>query len=477
MTAEKIKEIVRCGETSTVQFKKLFKTAEDVANELAAFSNSNGGQIFIGVDDKTGEILGLDYDQLREIGSLVASAADDRVRPAVFPQVETEPVDGKAVMIVTVKKGPDAPYTNKKGEIYVKQGPDKRRVSDNNEILRIFAESGSFQPDRQSIRGTSIKDLDRYLLDEFFQNSLGKSADNLGIPLETALKNLFILDEDGQATLGGMMFFGINPQRFCPAFNIKAVWFYGNSIGGTEYRSSRDIGGTIPRMFKLGMEFIDGCLLRRQEGQNFNSIGVLEIPEIALTELLQNALVHRSWLKPAPIRILVFDNRVEIVSPGALPPSLTVADIKLGNAFQRNQLIANLCAKTMDYRGLGSGIIRALQTDANIEFQNEASGDQFRVILWRTEQKSKEETPSEKEPDINSKEKSKEKEIVGKEKGKEKIFELLKSIPGITSSELQEQTGLSRSGVEKIIRQLKEAGKIRRIGPDKGGHWEVMDRE
>ncbi|WP_287211795.1 ATP-binding protein [Muribaculum sp.] len=111
MTAEKIKEIIRCGETSTVQFKKLFKTAEDVANELVAFSNSNGGQIFIGVDDKTGEILGLDYDQLREIGSLVASAADDRVRPAVFPQVETEPVDGKAVMIVTVKKGPDAPYT------------------------------------------------------------------------------------------------------------------------------------------------------------------------------------------------------------------------------------------------------------------------------------------------------------------------------------------------------------------------------
>jgi predicted HTH transcriptional regulator len=209
MTAEKIKEIIRCGETSTVQFKKLFKTAEDVANELVAFSNSNGGQIFIGVDDKTGEILGLDYDQLREIGSLVASAADDRVRPAVFPQVETEPVDGKAVMIVTVKKGPDAPYTNKKGEIYVKQGPDKRRVSDNNEILRIFAESGSFQPDRQSIRGTSIKDLDRYLLDEFFQNSLGRSADNLGIPLETALKNLFILDEEGQATLGGLMFFGI----------------------------------------------------------------------------------------------------------------------------------------------------------------------------------------------------------------------------------------------------------------------------
>ena len=101
--------------------------------------------------------------------------------------------------------------------------------------------------------------------------------------------------------------------------------------------------------------------------------------------------------------------------------------------------------------------------------------------LWRTGQKSKEESEPLQVLDpkysLKSKEKSKEKEIVGKEKGKEKILELLKSIPGITSSELQEQTGLSRSGVEKIIRQLKEAGKIRRIGPDKGGHWEVMDRE
>ncbi|MDE6339507.1 MAG: hypothetical protein K2K97_06945, partial [Muribaculaceae bacterium] len=102
-----------------------------------------------------------------------------------------------------------------------------------------------------------------------------------------------------------------------------------------------------------------------------------------LTEILQNALVHRSWLKPAPIRILIFDNRVEIISPGALPPTLTVEDIKLGNAFQRNQLVATLCAKTMNYRGLGSGIIRALNADPNIEFHNEVSVDQFRVILWR----------------------------------------------------------------------------------------------
>lgn len=343
---------------------------------------------------KTGEIVGLNFSQLQALGSLVASAADDRMHPVVYPEIETVLVDGKAVMIITVPKGCDAPYTNKKGEIYVKQGCDKRRVTDNNEILRLFANSGTSQPDRQSIRGTSINDIDTFALEEFFERTLQKSTEELGLPLKKALQNLFILDEEEQLTLGGLMYFGKQPQRYCQAFDMKAVWFYGNTIGGTEYRDSKDILGTIPEMFEQGMRFIESCLHRRQGGQNFNSVGILEIPEVSLKEILQNALVHRSWLKPAPIRLLIFDDRVEIISPGALPPTLTVDDIKLGNAFQRNQLIANLCAKTMDYRGLGSGIIRALQADANIEFHNEVSGDQFRVILWRPTQKteSKEKT-------------------------------------------------------------------------------------
>lgn len=469
MTAEEIKDIVRCGETSTVQFKLLFNKAEDIANELIAFSNSNGGRIFIGINDKTGEIAGLSYNQLQGIGSLVASASDVGVHPSVFPEVESVPVDDKVVMIVTVNRGPDTPYKNNRGEVYVKQGPDKRRVTDANEMLRLFAQSGNYQPDRQPVRGTSIADLDRYALDDFFEHTFGNTSDNLGMSVDKALQNLFILDENGETTLGGLMFFGKKPQRQCPAFNIKAVWFYGNSIGGTEYRSSVDIDGSIPRMFEEGLRFIASCLHRVQAGQNFNSIGKLEIPEVALSEILQNALVHRSWLKPAPIRLLIFDDRVEIISPGSLPPTLTVDDIKMGNAFQRNQLMATLCAKTMDYRGLGSGIIRALQTDTHIEFHNEDSGDQFRVILWRAAQES--EISQKITRETEGKEKSKEK---GKEESKEKILQSLRLNPEITSVELQNNLGLSRSGVEKILRQLKAAGKIRRVGPDKGGYWDVL---
>lgn len=496
MTADEIKNIVRCGETSTRQFKETFKVAEDIANEFVAFSNSEGGSIFIGIDDKTGEIKGLDFIQLRNIGQLISAAAESRVHPAVYPDVDTILVDDKAVMVVSVSKGVDAPYTNNKGEVYVKQGPDKRRVTDNNEILRLFADSSNYQPDRQPVSKTSISDIDNKDLDDFFLRSLGKTAEDLGLPLNKALENLNILNDDGRLTLGGLMYFGKNPQKFCPAFIIKAVWFFGNSIGGSDYHDSKDIDGTIPEMFEDGMRFLESCLHRRQAGQNFNSIGILEVSEVALREILQNALVHRSWLKPAPIRLLVFDDRVEIISPGALPNNLTVDDIKLGNAYQRNQLIATLCAKTMDYRGLGSGIIRALQSDDNIEFHNEANGDQFRVILWRSDlngsekttqktngeeesvPKSSEKTTQKTEHEEDSTQKTTQKttqKIEDKEKTTQKIINLMQDNPEISIEEIASLCGITRDGINWQIRKLKQAGKIRRVGPDKGGHWEICE--
>lgn len=170
-------------------------------------------------------------------------------------------------------------------------------------------------------------------------------------------------------TLGGLLFFGKHPQRYRPAFCIKAISFFGNSIGGTEYRDSRDIMGTIPEMFSERMRFFTGNLRHIQAGQNFNSTGVLEISRIALEELLQNALIHRDYMKNAPVRLMIFDNRIEIVSPGRLPNSLTIERIKLGNAVVRNNLIISYCSKLMSYRGFGSGIVRAIENQPNIEYR------------------------------------------------------------------------------------------------------------
>jgi predicted HTH transcriptional regulator len=184
-------------------------------------------------------------------------------------------------------------------------------------------------------------------------------------------------------TLGGLLFFAKEPQKYRPAFCIKAISFFGNSIGGLNYRDSQDIIGTIPDMFDESMFFFKRNLRHVQKGQNFNKPGILEISEVALEELLQNALVHRDYSKNAPIRLMIFDDRVEIVSPGCLPNSLTVDNIKVGNAAVRNNLLVSFCSKLMNYKGFGSGIVRAMEEQSNIELINDVAGEQFIVKIPR----------------------------------------------------------------------------------------------
>jgi predicted HTH transcriptional regulator len=200
--------------------------------------------------------------------------------------------------------------------------------------------------------------------------------------LDVLYQNLNII-KNSKLTLGGLMFFAKYPQKYRPAFCIRAVSFYGNSIGGMHYRDSRDIVGVIPELFRESMLFFKQNLRHEQKGQDFNSTGILEISEIALEELVQNAIIHRDYAKSSPIRLMIFDDRIEITSPGCLPNSLTIENIKLGNAVIRNNLLASYASKLIKYRGFGSCIVRALNEQPNIEFINDVQGEQFIVKIPR----------------------------------------------------------------------------------------------
>lgn len=112
-------------------------------------------------------------------------------------------------------------------------------------------------------------------------------------------------------------------------------------------------------------------------------MGKLEIPETVLEELLQNALVHADLLKTAAIRLLVFDDRVEIINPGCIMGGHSIEKVMLCNSFARNPLMANFCAKTMPYRGLGSGIPRVLSEDSHVKFIDSKDGNLFTVCIYR----------------------------------------------------------------------------------------------
>jgi predicted HTH transcriptional regulator len=387
MKAIELLDIISTGETSRVQFKREFDNHDKIAAEIIAFSNSKGGLLLFGIEDKTGDIVGLDYRELQETGGSVATIANDFVKPLVYVTTEVVRLDTakgrKNVLIVHVDEGASKPYKDRNGAIWIKQGSDKRRVTDNAEILRLFQQSGGVYVDEMPVANTGENDIDKEKVAEYIEKIQTDPEEIEKIPVLQLYGSLKIL-KNKQLTLGGLLFFAKNPQLYRPAFCIKAVSFFGDSIGSTEYRDSRDITGTIPKLFHEGMVFFKANLRHIQAGQNFNSTGKLEISEVALEELLQNALVHRDYSKNAPVRLMVFDSRIEIVSPGCLPNSLTVESIKMGNAVVRNNLLINYCAKLMHYRGFGSGIIRALNHQHGIVFINDTDGEQFIVKIPRT---------------------------------------------------------------------------------------------
>ncbi len=120
-----------------------------------------------------------------------------------------------------------------------------------------------------------------------------------------------------------------------------------------------------------------------QKGQSVNSLGELEIPPIVIEELLVNALIHRDYFIPAPIRLFIFHDRIELMSPGQLPNHLTTEQIRYGLSNMRNPVLASHASHILPYRGLGTGIPRVYQSYADIEFTNDCEGHQFKAIIKR----------------------------------------------------------------------------------------------
>ena len=199
------------------------------------------------------------------------------------------------------------------------------------------------------------------------------------------LKNIHILNHHGVPTLAGYLFFGKHPEYNCPTCMVKAVSFFGNDLAGTQYRDSKEIFGNMPQLYDKTMAFLKANLHNvQEEGASFNTLGKLEIAEEVLEEVVQNALVHRDLLRPAPIRLFVFDNRVEVISPGALAGGLTEEDIRNGKTYQRNPYMATFATNALYYKGIGSGIVRILAEYPEIRLENDVNGKEFKVAIPRT---------------------------------------------------------------------------------------------
>ena len=408
MTFEEILRLRDMAEQTSVQFKERLtkESKSEVAAEMVAMSNTRGGKIIIGVDDKTGRVNPLSYAETQDTTELLGNLATQNVIPSILLDIINVPAEGGVLVVATIKQGLNKPYHDNNGVVWVKQGADKRKVFDNAELIAMLADNGQMHPDALPVRGTTIKDLNMAVVKEYLAKRFAPvlSLQNLSVEelhkmsaeevakaigaeqtVENILKNVGLILSDGTLTVAAVVLMGEYPQRWLPVFTARCISYIGNSIGGSEFRdkSGSDADGNAVHLYKYIMTFLMRNLRRKQVEADFNSPGELEVSTTTLSEVVVNCILHRSYVASAPLRIFIFDNRIEIHSPGLLPQGITVEDATHGVSSPRNELLFSNGIHLLPYTGAGSGLTRAKFYTPNIKFENDERLKEFVVTIWR----------------------------------------------------------------------------------------------
>ncbi len=461
MKREDLYACIALGKDSTRQFKANVRNSDSLTAEMAAFANSEGGTIFIGVGDD-GARPGLSQEDVVRINGLISNAASQHVRSPLTVQTENVRLpEGRIVIVLTVPKGIDKPCFDKNGVIWLKCGADKRRVNSKEELRRLFQMSDQFHADELPAKA-GIDKLDKLRFRDFLRDFYKLDYPDSPAELTRLLQNMGLATDEGRLNLAGVLLFAERPEWVKPQFVIKAIRYPGNDIHASDYIDTEDFSGPMRKMFDDSLAFVMRNLHKVQAGRGVNAPGTPEIPEAVFEELLVNALIHRDYLVSAAIRLFIFDNRIEIISPGHLPNNLTVEKIRVGISYIRNPILVSFVAKgLLPYHGLGSGIKRALEKWPDIDFIDDRDGCLFTTTVYRKEIAGVDERRALLETSG---------------KTEKQILMLLSEKQGMTIPELAETLGMTTRGVEKQISKLRRGGLLRRVGPAKGGHWELIEK-
>lgn len=401
MEALELLELVGKGESSLVQFKETINNINQLTQEFSALANTEGGVVLIGVSD-SGEIRGISAEDIHKLNQWISNVASQHIKPPISPLTEIVTVGDQNILVVKIPSGYSKPYYTNEGVAYVKMGADKR-IAPPEEILRLFQRSGKIYADESPVAGSTVNDVDeaglKTLVINKFRNKFGGTAtDDLlrravdqllsgideNINLTQLLQNMK-LGEGEMLTLAGLLLIGANPQKFRPLFSIKCISFVGNEISGEQFTDKEDLfEGNLTSLFTQAMDFVVRNLRHIQVEDGFNTLGRLEIPREVLEELIVNALVHRDYYISSSIQIFIFDNRIEIISPGKLPNTLNENNVRFYTSIARNPIIYSNCAFAgLPFTGIGSGIPRAINLYAGIQLLNDHANERFTVIIPR----------------------------------------------------------------------------------------------
>lgn len=404
MRRDELLDLIRNGEDSSLEFKRDDVANHDLAKELVAFLNLEGGTVLLGVEDD-GAVSGT---QRANLEAWVAEVCRVKIDPPVAPALSwaraAEP--GRDVLAVRVSLGPDKPYArvhDARKTYFIRVGSTCREASQE-ELERMFQASGRLRYGLKPAPGSSLEDLDRRRLHDYFVRVLAGPcpAEEDTEAWERLLTSLdFLTRSAGQlvCTIDGLLLFGRNPKRFLPQSGIRALAYPGAQADYAA-RADQDLRGPLVLLAAADGSLVETGLveqaldfLRRnttptavvEEGRRVDRP---EYPEEVLREAVVNALVHRDYsIAGTDVMLALYSDRLEIQSPGALPNTVTIEGMKSGLRYARNQTLVNVMRdyRYVEFRGMGvrDKILPGMRAHNGTEPGLLAEPQRFTLRLWK----------------------------------------------------------------------------------------------
>lgn len=379
MNISDIQQLMSQGENTNVEFKSADLRPEALAREIVAFANASGGVILIGVEDDQ-QISGL--NQRKNYEEWCMNVARNNVTPLIRPAYSEILFDQQRVGILEVPKGQDKPYHTNDGKYLIRVG-STNRIATVNELMRLFQQSGVFHFDSTPVERTSVKNVNLQKISAYFE-PYQLNFDLLPEEEKIALLQNTDILEDGQLTVAGLMIFGINPQKYLRNASVSFAHFAGTEITA-ELLDKQQIEGNLDLQIDTTTAVIKNNLRRPSNIIGNKRVEQPMYPDKVFRELIVNACCHRNYaIAGSSIRVFLYDNRLEVISPGRLPNTVTIEKLKAGVSYAVNPVIVKFMENLnyIDKLGRGLPMVYAEVQKRGCDIGFEEIGEEFKVSLF-----------------------------------------------------------------------------------------------
>ena len=464
------RDIMVSGESKNVEYKlTLPDKSEKYIKTIVAFANSQGGKLIIGVDDKTHQVVGVDDDNLFRLMDGIANAVSDSCVPQIIPDIEPQTIDGKTVIVVTVEVGKNRPYylksKGKENGTYIRVAGTSRQAYPET-IKELEMEGARISWDELTCVGYPVieEDIDKLCGDiERFREKTGMEAKK--VKKEQLINWKILKQSEGQLLATNA--YALLTSDYFPFAKTQCAVFKGTDR--TVFLDKREFDGPVYEQIEKAVDFVLRNIRLGATIEGLVRKEKYELPPEAIREMIINAHCHRNFLYESCIQVAVYDDRLEVTSPGGLYNGLTYEELMSGHSRIRNKGIANVFSQMGLVESWGSGIRRILDAAKDYDLAEpvfQEFDNMFRVELFRSV------SPMYHRRNIG--ETSEKHRICELNDTQEKILELLSEDSKLSAAKLSEKIGIASRNIEMNIKTLKDKGILIRHGSPKNGYWEIV---